>query len=295
MTTKPLIMAGLALVFGTTSYFAGSAYMKDQPRSDAVITHSASEKPVRNQDRQNASASVVVAANALEYGAVLTKQDLKTIPWPKDALPAGAHHDVASLLKNGERKLVEPIGVNEPVTEAKLAQEKDGKNVTSVRNKNNLSAAISAGMRAVTIPVDPIAGVGGFVQPGDYVDVIYLQDGGTKSAANAAILLENIKVLSVDQRARRSSRIAPGKTITLETDTGDAKKLALGVRTGKLSLILRGIGDAAGFESNEISPIVTSGIPSSSDVVKADVKFQMKTINVVAPGMRSQMEVPKHK
>ena len=118
----------------------------------------------------------------LRYGMQLDRAQLSEIPWPQDSLPQGAYASVDALLADGSRVVLSPIEVNEPVLLTKLS----GPN-----GRATLSNMLSPGMRAVTIRTDEIAGVGGFVTPGDRVDVVLIRDAGeiqevAKNAQGAA-------------------------------------------------------------------------------------------------------------
>ena len=112
----------------------------------------------------------------------LDRAQLSEIQWPQDALPQGAFATIDALLAEGSRVVLSPIEANEPVLLAKLS----GPN-----GRASLSNLLTPGMRAVTIKTDEIAGVGGFVTPGDRVDVVLTRDAGAidevkKNAEGAA-------------------------------------------------------------------------------------------------------------
>ena len=100
-------------------------------------------------------------------------------------------------------------------------------------------------MKAVTIRVNDVEGVAGFVLPGDHVDVVLTRQGDKETATND-VVIENARVLAVDQLAdatRRKPSVV--KAVTLEVDVADAQKLALASQVGTLSLLLRKAGEAA--------------------------------------------------
>jgi pilus assembly protein CpaB len=121
-------------------------------------------------------------------------------------------------------------------------------------------------MRAVTIEVDASGMIGGFVGPGDRVDVILTYETSVRSDDEdarvvemlertlderaAEIILQNIQVLAVDQSAERpdDKKIKLGKTVTLAVTIQDAEKLSLATQMGELMLALRGVGDTAVFD-----------------------------------------------
>lgn len=240
MNTKVFIMAGLAVAFGATSYVAGNKWLDRQAQARLSEIES---------QRQNTSAiemsTVVVAAEQLHFGEKLTEEKLKTVPWPSDARPQGAFATVAEVIGNGERKAIKTIEPGEPVLAVKL---------TGENGRAGLAGIIAEGMRAVTIPVDMVNGVGGFVMPGDRVDIVLTRKDREEGGQFAMIIMENVKVLSIDQEAdTRADAPKVAKTVTLETDAGGAQKLALATSLGRISLLLRGAGDEETVRAGELS------------------------------------------
>jgi pilus assembly protein CpaB len=231
-------MAGLAVVFGATSYYAGNEYLDSQAR--ARLSQLENENGT-----SHGLANVVVASAPLQFGDELLAEKLKIVPWPKDALPEGAYSSVEEAIGKGERKVIKSIEINEPVLVVKLSGE-DG--------RAGLAGLIADGMRAVTIPVDLVKGVGGFVMPGDRVDIVFTQRDKQSGEQTAEIIMESVKVLSVDQQAdSRANAPKAAKSVTLETDTAGAQQLALASDVGQLSLLLRSAGDQASVNASAIS------------------------------------------
>lgn len=227
MNTKIFVMAGLAVTFGAVSYFAGNSWLDTQ--AQARISKLESEQPAVKME------TVVVTTAQVRFGQKLTPENLKEVAWPADAMPEGAFKTVAELTEKGERKAIKTIEPGEPVLAVK---------VTGENGRAGLAGIIAEGMRAVTIPVDLVNGVGGFVMPGDRVDIVLTKKDADDGEQAAKIIMENIKVLSIDQdadRADEGARVA--KSVTLETDAPGAQKLALANSVGRLSLLLRSAGD----------------------------------------------------
>jgi len=125
-----------------------------------------------------------------------------------------------------------------------------------------LSNKLSKGMRAVTIPVDDVSGVAGFITPGDRVDIVLIRSGETMSAD---VILQNVKVVTVDQGADEASTGAKiANAVTVEVSSENARKLALAKATGKLSLTLRAAGDDA-ISADAGSDGILSAISSMLD------------------------------
>lgn len=230
MSGKLAIMAGLAVVFGSTSYYAGNQYLENQAQARMDQLGASSDSAIN-------VTSIVVAVKPLVFGEKITADKLKLVSWPKDSTPEGSYTSIKEAVGSGDRKAIKSIETNEPVSTVKLT----GKN-----GRAGLAGIIAEGMRAVTIPVDNVKGVGGFVMPGDRVDIVFTQRDRKSGQQTAKIMMEKVKVLSVDQRAgSRSDGPKVAKTVTLETDTKGAQRLALASDVGRLSLLLRSAGDEA--------------------------------------------------
>ena len=236
MSGKLAIMAGLAVVFGATSYYAGNQYLDSQAKARL--------NEIESNQASIEVAQVVVATDELRFGDTLAADKLKLVSWPKEAMPEGAFTSVEEAIGEGQRKVLKAIAKNEPLMEIKLSGE-DG--------RAGLSGIIADGMRAVTIPVDTVKGVGGFVQPGDRVDIVFSQRDRRSGQQTAKIIMEKVKVLTVDQEADNVGSPKVAKTVTLETDAEGAQRLALAAEVGRLSLLLRGVGDEASIGKSVVS------------------------------------------
>ena len=189
--------------------------------------------------------TVIVASSQLKFGTTLTGDMLKETKWPVDALPEGAFTSMDELLGDGTRRVIDAMEPGEPVLLAK---------VTGENGRAGLAGIITEGMRAVTIPVDTVNGVGGFVQPGDRVDIVLTREDAEEEGSVAKIIMENVKVLSVDQETdARSETARVAKSVTLEADTEGAQRLALANNVGRLSLLLRGVGDEQAANAGSLS------------------------------------------
>ena len=141
------------------------------------------------------------------------------------------------------RRVVTGILPGEPILAIKI---------TGENGRAGLAGIIADGMRAVTIPVNTVNGVGGFVQPGDRVDLVLTKEDDDSGDPTAKIMMENVKVLSVDQVAgARTETAKVAKSVTLETDTRGAKRIALALNEGRISLLLRSAGDVSSVNEEE--------------------------------------------
>ncbi|MBN9547637.1 MAG: Flp pilus assembly protein CpaB [Alphaproteobacteria bacterium] len=239
-------MIGIAAVFGAISIFAADFWVKSQARANGEERTASIAAPAPPKVEFK---TIVVANAPLRYGMELDRAKLSEIPWPQDSLPQGAFPTIDKLLADGSRVVLSPIEVNEPVLLAKLS----GPN-----GRATLSNMLSPGMRAVTIRTDEIAGVGGFITPGDRVDVVLTRDAGdiqevAKNAQGAAgstvtseIVVSDAKVLSVGQGAdERKTEPQVANSVTIEVTNEGAQKVALARTVGTLSLSLRSAADAS--------------------------------------------------
>lgn len=177
---------------------------------------------------------VVVAMQDIPFGRVIDGAKLDTIDWPATAVPPGGFTRVQDLL---------PTGSAEP-RRAKMAIAKGeillASKVSSFGEKVTIVQSLGPDSRAISIKVTADTGVGGFVTPGDKVDVILTH--GKAENLKTVTIIQNVRVIGVDQEAD-AEKEKPGvaKTVTLEVTAEDSQKLALAQKAGTLSLVLRTI------------------------------------------------------
>jgi len=178
---------------------------------------------------------VVVASRKLDLGSRLTKDDVQLVEWPRSTPLEGSFNDIAQVV---DRAAVVPIQANEPILESKLAPKGAGAGLTAI---------LPAGMRALSIQVNSIIGVGGFVMPGSHVDLILTgippKDvkgiRGDESASK--IILENLEVLAAGQNVQQDVNGKPQtvQDVTLLVTPQQAEKVALATGDGRIQLALR--------------------------------------------------------
>ncbi len=196
-----------------------------------VVEHRTTEKPDLR--------TVVVAARPLPFGTKLSAAALQERPWPANSVPSGTFKSTAELIgPNGERVVLSAIAKGEPIFASKI---------TGPGQQASLSVMIDQGKKAVTIRVDDVLGVAGFVQPDDRVDILLTRttrgaNENQEGSAYTDVLLQDIRVLAIDQLADRNTQAKPAKAVTVEVDTADAQKLVLAASIGQLSLALRRAG-----------------------------------------------------
>lgn len=228
-------MIGFAVVFGLLAVFIAQVWLNNQASLRAKNIEPA---------KTVASQTVVVAKQPLRFGTELSASMLQEVPWPSDSLPNGAFSKIHDIMAGGRRVVLAAIEANEPVLALKI---------TGPGQRATLSALVKPGMKAVTIRVNDVEGVGGFVLPGDHVDIV-LTRTIEKGSATTEVVLQNKKVLAVDQTADdRANKATVAKSVTLEVDTVDAQKLWLASSVGSLSLLLRKAGETAEVRTRKIT------------------------------------------
>ncbi|HEX8723216.1 MAG TPA: Flp pilus assembly protein CpaB [Pyrinomonadaceae bacterium] len=214
-----LFVLGSAAVFGLLAAVSVSRYLSD------------AQANTRNMN------NVVVAKVDIPLGTKVEAEQLQTVQFPANAIPEGTFPDPQKLVG---RVTVTNIAAREPVTDFKLAPE---------GSSGGLSAVIPAGYRAMTVKVDDVIGVAGFLQPGTMVDVLtVIEQPGSMGSGNpiSKIVLQNVKVLASGQNLDRpkDEREADNvKAVTLQVTPEQAEKLALASTEGKLRLVLRNMID----------------------------------------------------
>jgi len=265
-----IVMIGFAVVFGLLAVFIAQVWLNNQASMRA--------KNLETNKTQVASQTVVVAKQPLRFGTELSASMLQEVPWPSDALPSGAFARISDVMSGGRRVVLAAIEANEPVLALKI---------TGAGQRATLSALVKPGMKAVTIRVNDVEGVGGFVLPGDHVDVVLTRQL-EKGSATTQVVLQNTRVLAVDQSAdERAAKAAVAKSVTLEVDTVDAQKLWLAASVGCLSLLLRKAGETAEVRTRK----VTLNDLGTNEPVSTD-KVATTTVVVTRASAKQEYTVP---
>jgi len=229
-------MIGFAVLFGLLAVFLAQIWLNNQAdeRLKSIDAQRKAAPPAR---------SIVVAGKPLRFGDELGSAALREMPWPDNALPAGAFDKIADLT-SGKRIVLMPIDTNEAVLASKI---------TGPGQRATLSAMLGDGMKAVTIRVNDVEGVAGFVLPGERVDVVLTRAGEKNNAVND-VVIQNVRVLAVDQLAdQRADKPAVVKAVTLEVDPTDGQRVALAATVGTLSLLLRKAGDVVSADTRRVT------------------------------------------
>ncbi len=248
MRTSTFVMIGFAVLFGLLAVFIAQSWLNNQ--ADARM------RSLEAQNKPAATRTIVVASKPLRFGNELSAASVQEIPWSQEAVPPGAFTSVSQLLAGGKRVVLAPIEQNEPILAVK---------VTGAGQRATLSSLVQDGMKAVTIRVNDVDGVGGFVLPGDRVDVVLTRQA-EKNQGSTEIVLQNARVLAVDQSAdERQDRPMIAKAVTLEVATASAQKLWLASSVGSLSLLLRKAGETKAEPTHRVTLSDLDGTSDGQD------------------------------
>jgi pilus assembly protein CpaB len=274
MRGNTIIMIVLAGVFGVLAVVLANMWLADQRGAVAAV----SDEP---RD------TIVVARTALKFGDTLTSDNLREIAWPSGSLPTGAFKNRTDVLAGeGQRQVLTPIGVNEPVLSSKI---------TGPGQRATLSAVLTEGMKAVSIRVNDVLGVAGFVLPGDRVDILLSRNIRNAEGGEGAfvdVLLQGVKVLAIDQVADESEENATVvKAVTLEVSTKDAQKLTLAAEVGQLSLALREVASNKGEETGRVTTADLMGAVQGATVVERVEPVEPVKVVAVEPPARASIGV----
>jgi pilus assembly protein CpaB len=231
----------LALTAGGAFAFGTYRYIQQAPAvGDGVAT-----KPV------------IVAAVNLQLGAELRPEDLRIVSWPANAVPASAFGSADQVVGRG---LIQSVVENEPILPNKLAPKGAGAGLPPV---------IPAGMRALSVRVNDVVGVAGYVLPGNRVDVVATVNPTQQQPdVTSKVILTNVLVLAAGTKIERDAE--EGKpmqvsVVTLLVDPIEAERLTLASTEGKIQLALRNPLDQTAPTTPGIKPgaLMASAVPSS--------------------------------
>src|SRR5262245_49419055 len=211
---RVFIVFALAIGVGGVFAFATYNYVQRAPRTGAIGT-----KPV------------VIAAANLDIGAELGKDDVRVIDWPEGSAPAEAFGSVDEVVGRG---LIMPVVQNEPILPMKLASKEAG---------SGLPPIIPPGFRAVSVRVNEVVGVAGYVLPGTHVDVVAtVSPSAQQGDMTSKVILTNVQVLAAGTKIDRETdkdKPIPVSVVTLLVDPEQAERLTLAASEGKIQLALR--------------------------------------------------------
>lgn len=235
---KVILLVAALLIAGITAFMARSMFSGSAAPAAVAIVKQVEKGP-----------QVLVATRALPVGTIITADSIRFQPWPKELIESAyfiqdgpdaktAENLIGTVVRNA-------VTAGQPITQGSLVMPGD---------RGFLAAALSPGMRAITVPVSALTGVAGFVFPGDRVDLMLTQsvagDAGPALKVSETIM-RNLRVLATDQRSKTAvneqgeSVVQEFKMVTFEVTPRIAEKITVAQSIGTLSLSLRSIADNA--------------------------------------------------
>ena len=213
----------LTTVFGI-AIAAGSVFLAN----DKLLNNSGT----RGVDGKSDLVDIYVARSEIAFGQIIEPHLVTIRPWPRGALPLGAFTDGTILLPADHAQLRRAKGRFYP-GEVMIASK-----VSNFGEKVTLVQRLGENKRAMAIKVDAVTAVGGFVTPGDHVDIVLTQ--GATQDLRAVTILQNIRVIGVDQQSEeQNEQVEVARTITVEVTPEQGQRLALAQKAGTLNLTLR--------------------------------------------------------
>jgi pilus assembly protein CpaB len=261
--TRTLVVVGIAIVLASLASLGVYRAVQRIPAREVEV----------------ATAHAVVAARPLPMGTLLTKDDVKVVAWPARTLVASGFTSVDQVTNRG---VTIALDENEPLTDAKLAP---------VGSGAGLPPSIPKGMRAISVKVNEVIGVAGFVVPGTNVDVVVTLKAGNEGSMSR-VVVSNVQVLTAgtrsDQQNAKGSAAVASSVVTLMVTPGDAERIALAGAEGQIILMLRNPLDTVPTTTEGVRMASLMGQPSPPPVVK-----RAATTRVVAPPRPPEEPAPK--
>lgn len=244
-STRTFVVVGIAVaVAGMASFGAYRAIQR---------------MPVREVEVR--SLYQVVAARDMAMGSMVTKDFVKLVAWPASSPVPNGFTTVESVLNRG---LISSVVANEPLTESKLAPLEAGA---------GLPPSITEGMRAVSVKVNEVIGVAGFVVPGTRVDLMVTLKREQDKDSMTRVVVSDVQVLTAgtryDQEKARDGQPIPTSVVTLLVTPPDAERIALAANEGSIMLTLRNPMDRQRTETAGIRTAALLGAaPAPAPVVR---------------------------
>jgi pilus assembly protein CpaB len=211
----------------------------------AFVAQKQQAPPIGGEATKAETVEVLVARTDLATASILTARHLDSVAWPKAYLPQGA---LTQMDQAEERVLKRPMVAGEPLLESALFP---------LGTAAGLGALIEPKRRALSVKVDPVIGVAGFVKPGAHVDVLVTarRVDQRKPVPYSKAILQDVKVLAVDQKLEQAKNGDPEivNVVTLEVTPKDGEKLTYASHQGKLQLAMRNPSDDEKVESYSIN------------------------------------------
>jgi pilus assembly protein CpaB len=275
---RVFIVLALAVAAGGTFAYGTYQYMQNVPKS----VPGTSSIP---------TSSVIVAASDLQIGAELKQEDLRAVQWPSNAVPAGAFGKPEDLIGRG---LIMPVMTNEPFLPSKLAAKEAGAGLPPV---------IPEGQRALSVRVNDVVGVAGYVLPGTRVDVVATMNPTQQQTdITSKVILTNVQVVAAGTKIEQDEKNKPIQVavVTLLVNPDEAERLTLASTEGKIQLALRnpldktapqtfGIRPAPLMGGGPVRRVASAGrSPRQPQVVAPQAPAPAPTVEIIRGDKRAQ-------
>jgi pilus assembly protein CpaB len=240
---RTILVVGIAVGLASAATYLVYRAIQNRPMREVEVAH----------------AFAVVAAHPLALGSRITAEDVKVVPWPASSLVPGGFIAIDQVVDKG---VIAPVAENEPLNTNNLASKEAGV---------GLPPTIPPGMRAISVKVNEVIGVAGFVVPGTRVDVMVILHTGTTSVAR--VVVGNVQVLTAgtryDQESAREGKALPSSVVTLMVSPADAELVGLAASEGQIMLTLRNPLDTAvtpttGTSSSRLAGDQSAAKPASA-------------------------------
>jgi pilus assembly protein CpaB len=256
-STRTIVVVAVAIVTAAIASLGMFRVLSAMPAQEASIE----------------TIDTVVAAHPLQLGTRLTKDHIKIVKWPAATPMPGAHSSAAEVLNRG---VIDSIGENEPLTESKLAPLESGA---------GLPPSIPAGMRAISVKVNEVIGVAGFVVPGTRVDVmVTLSSRKQEQDSMSRVVVSNVQVLTAgtryDQEKAKEGTPIPSTVVTLLVNPSDAERIALASSEGQIMLALRNPLDT---DVTATTGVRTTGLFGQAPAPAKPAVFRMRKAEPLQP------------
>jgi pilus assembly protein CpaB len=279
MDKKGIALLIVALVLAITAGGGIYLYLKGMPLTQAKVAD---------------TVPVVVAESDMSFGTTLEEKHLRLVEFPKESVPAGSYSSIDSVLDQTTKVFVVD---GEPILASKLSAIGGG-----------LSVRIPENMRAMSIKINEVTGVSGFVLPGDRVDIVVtVQNAAGTNIAVTKTILQDLEVLAAGAKTEtKGNHHITVQTVTVLLDPSGAEKLALGVHQGKVHLSLRNPVDheVATLAKTDTRTVLGMSTPKKKAVrrrskprkaivtKKAPVVVERNTFTVIRDGRIMKQESP---
>jgi pilus assembly protein CpaB len=264
---RVFIVLALAVAAGGTFAFGTYRYMQNVPAQAAEVPTS----------------KVVVAAADLQLGAELKPGDLRAIAWPAGAVPEGSFSNPEELVGRG---LILPVVQNEPFLPSKLAPKEAG---------SGLPPVIAPGFRALSVRVNDVVGVAGYVLPGTRVDVVATVNPTQQPTdITSKVILTNVLVLAAGTKIERDgegNKPIQVSVVTLLVNPDEAERLTLASTEGKIQLALRNPMDQTAPQTPGVRPAGLMGSGASAPIRRVAANNSAPRQEIVRPAPIPTVEI----